>query len=129
MDWRPEVCSRGEVPARSTANCGLALACGGAQRLPARLPIWHATKAECQMNRPLPRQQHPCTLPRALHPCTHAALPTPTPWLAQAGFVVEGASGKVWEDVDLAEKEWVDFDDKSNESVSIMDLQWEFRRG
>jgi hypothetical protein len=47
----------------------------------------------------------------------------------QDGFVVEGTSGKVWEDVDLSDKEWADYDDKSNESVSIMELQWEFRRG
>ncbi len=42
---------------------------------------------------------------------------------------MQGTSGKVWEDVDLSEKEWVDYDDKSNESVSIMDLEWKFQRG
>ena len=49
--------------------------------------------------------------------------------LLQGGFTVEGASGRVWEDVDLSEKEWTEWDDKADESVSIMDLQWEFRRG
>ncbi|GAB4813654.1 hypothetical protein N2152v2_000700 [Parachlorella kessleri] len=52
----------------------------------------------------------------------------PIDWRPEGGFVVEGTSGKVWEEVDLSEKEWADYDDRSNESVSIMDLQWELRR-
>eukprot|EP00887_Chlorella_sp_A99_P001614 scaffold8.g1614.t1 len=44
-----------------------------------------------------------------------------------AGFLVKGKSGQVWEDVDLSEREWVDYDEKSGASVSIMGLEWEFR--
>ena len=45
----------------------------------------------------------------------------------QGGFVVKSAGGKTWEDVDLGDKEWADYDERKGESVSIMDLEWEFR--
>lgn len=41
--------------------------------------------------------------------------------------MVRAKSGTVWEDVDLSDKEWADYDERSGESVSIMELQWEFR--
>ena len=45
----------------------------------------------------------------------------------QGGFVVKSAGGKTWEDVDLSDKEWADYDERKGESVSIMELEWEFR--
>jgi hypothetical protein len=51
----------------------------------------------------------------------------PVDWRPEDGFIVKAPSGTVWEDVDLSEKEWADYDEKSGESVSIMELEWEFR--
>ena len=51
----------------------------------------------------------------------------PIDWRPESGFTVTGISGTKWEDVDLSEKEWTEYDEKSQDSVSIMDLQWEFR--
>lgn len=47
----------------------------------------------------------------------------------QGGFVAVAESGMRWEDIELTEREWVDYDEKANAAVSIMNLQWEFRRG
>ena len=33
----------------------------------------------------------------------------------QASFVVKASTGKTFEDVDLSDKEWVEFDDDANE--------------
>ena len=46
--------------------------------------------------------------------------------LVQDGFVVETTSGSRFEDVDLSEGEWAEYDEKLGDSVSIMDLQWQF---
>jgi hypothetical protein len=42
----------------------------------------------------------------------------------QAGFLVETTSGTRFEDVDLSEKEWCDYDDKLGDSVGIYDLEY-----
>ncbi len=39
---------------------------------------------------------------------------------------MESTSGRVFTDVDLSEKEWVDFDDKLGDSIGIYELEWEF---
>ncbi len=51
----------------------------------------------------------------------------PVDWRPEGGFVVTAPSGAKWEDVDLSDKEWADFDERSGESVSVMELEWEFR--
>lgn len=51
----------------------------------------------------------------------------PVDWRPEDGFVVKAPSGFVWEDVDLSDKDWADYDEKSGESASIMELEWEFR--
>jgi Eukaryotic protein of unknown function (DUF866) len=43
----------------------------------------------------------------------------------QDGFIVEAAGGHKFHDVDLSD-DWADFDEKSGNSVSVMDLQWRF---
>lgn len=43
-------------------------------------------------------------------------------WLAK----VEG-SGKVFNDVDLSEKEWVEYDENIQDSVGIYDFEYELR--
>lgn len=35
-------------------------------------------------------------------------------------------SGKKFEDVDLSEKEWVDYDEKNQTSVGVYELEWNF---
>ena len=44
----------------------------------------------------------------------------------QDGFIVETSSGQKFEDVDLSEGEWTEYDEKLDESVEIMSLQWRF---
>ena len=44
----------------------------------------------------------------------------------QDGFSVETTSGQTFEDVDLSDKEWTEYDEKLGTSVEIMDLQWRF---
>ncbi len=45
----------------------------------------------------------------------------------QDGFRVETTSGTVFEDVDLSEREWMDYDEKLGESVGIYDLEWKLQ--
>ena len=45
----------------------------------------------------------------------------------QDGFTVKSASGAVFEDVDLSEKEWMDYDEKLGESIGIYDLEWKLQ--
>ncbi|CAK0784172.1 hypothetical protein CVIRNUC_007375 [Coccomyxa viridis] len=47
-----------------------------------------------------------------------------TDWQPQDGFTVTSKSGAVFEDVDLSEKEWMDYDEKLGESIGIYDLEW-----
>ncbi|KAI9597612.1 hypothetical protein BDF19DRAFT_433915 [Syncephalis fuscata] len=44
------------------------------------------------------------------------------------GVVVKANSGAHFEDVDLSEKEWVEYDEKSGDSLSIMELAGQIRR-
>ena len=45
----------------------------------------------------------------------------------QDGFTVKSSSGAVFEDVDLSEKEWMDYDEKLGESIGIYDLEWKLQ--
>lgn len=45
----------------------------------------------------------------------------------QDSFIVKSVGGQVWEGVDLSEREWADYDERKGDSVSIMELEWEFR--
>lgn len=45
----------------------------------------------------------------------------------QDGFTVKSTSGAVFEDVDLSEKEWMDYDEKLGESIGIYDLEWKLQ--
>ncbi|EIE21643.1 hypothetical protein COCSUDRAFT_24771 [Coccomyxa subellipsoidea C-169] len=47
-----------------------------------------------------------------------------TGWQPEDGFIVESTSGARFEDVDLSEKEWMDYDEKLGESVGIYDLEY-----
>ncbi len=51
----------------------------------------------------------------------------PIAWYPRDEFRVLGESGAVWDSVDLSEKEWFDYDEKSGESVGITDIEYEFR--
>lgn len=44
----------------------------------------------------------------------------------QENFIVKGLGKTVWEDVDLSSLEWADYDEDTQESVSIMELEWKF---
>lgn len=44
----------------------------------------------------------------------------------QDGFLVQTSSGQKFEDVDLSEGEWTEYDEKLGDSVEIMELQWRF---
>ena len=45
----------------------------------------------------------------------------------RSGWTVEHReSGATFEDVDLAEKEWADYDERSQEAVGITDLEFQF---
>lgn len=47
-------------------------------------------------------------------------------WYAEEGFVVTTRGGKVFQDVDLSD-DWVEFDDKINESVGIYGVESKFQ--
>ena len=51
----------------------------------------------------------------------------PIDWMPDAGFIIKSNSGQIFTDVDLSEKEWADYDEKSGDSVSVMNLEWIFR--
>jgi Eukaryotic protein of unknown function (DUF866) len=51
-----------------------------------------------------------------------------TLWLLhvrQDGFLVEGTGAHTFQDVDLSD-DWADFDEKTGNAVSVMDLEWRF---
>ncbi|XP_074640179.1 CXXC motif containing zinc binding protein-like [Tubulanus polymorphus] len=51
----------------------------------------------------------------------------PVEFSPRVGFTAEGAeSGTAFSEVDLTENDWSDFDEKSNESVGIYELQHKF---
>ena len=45
----------------------------------------------------------------------------------QDGFVVESTSGARFEEVDISEREWMDYDEKLGEPVGIYDLEWKLQ--
>ncbi|DBB17979.1 hypothetical protein WJX82_000373 [Trebouxia sp. C0006] len=47
-------------------------------------------------------------------------------WHPEDGFRVESTSGQVFDNVDLSDAEWVDYDEKLGESVGIMELEHKF---
>lgn len=47
--------------------------------------------------------------------------------MPQGGFVIRAPSGALWDDVDLSSGEWVEYDERAGESVSVMGLEWEFQ--
>ncbi|KAK9812865.1 hypothetical protein WJX72_004876 [[Myrmecia] bisecta] len=47
----------------------------------------------------------------------------PIRWQPRDGFRIKATSGQVFEDVDLSEKEWCDFDEKLGESVGVYELE------
>jgi hypothetical protein len=52
----------------------------------------------------------------------------PSPSHAQASFVVTAAnSSSQWSDVDLSGGEWFEYDEKAAESVSVQNIEHEFR--
>lgn len=51
----------------------------------------------------------------------------PIAWYPKDEFKVQGESGTVWDNVDLSEQEWFDYDEKSGESVGITEIVYEFR--
>ena len=51
----------------------------------------------------------------------------PTAWDIRSGWVISSScSSLVFDDVDLAEKEWYDYDENANETVSVTDIQHRF---
>ena len=44
----------------------------------------------------------------------------------QENFIATGLGKTVWEEVDLSSGEWADYDEDTQESVSIMELSWKF---
>ncbi len=44
----------------------------------------------------------------------------------QEGFVIESSGGRTFRNCDLSEKDWMDVDEETGESVSVMDLEWKF---
>lgn len=52
-------------------------------------------------------------------------------YAVQDGFLVTTRGNKKFDDVDLAEGEWNEYDDKINESVGIYSLEskWELHKG
>ena len=44
----------------------------------------------------------------------------------QGGFIVTSTRGKVFRDADFSDKEWMDVDEDTGESVSVMELEWKY---
>lgn len=47
----------------------------------------------------------------------------PTAWRVARDFVAESAGGHYFEDVDLGEGDWAEYDEENDESVSIMNVE------
>ena len=39
---------------------------------------------------------------------------------------MESTRGKIFRDADFSDKEWMDVDEDTGESVSVMELEWKF---
>ncbi|PZC72203.1 UPF0587 protein GA18326 [Helicoverpa armigera] len=51
----------------------------------------------------------------------------PVDFEPKSGWIAVGEDdGKTFEDVDLTEKEWADYDDKNQNSVGVYELEWQF---
>ncbi|XP_063384384.1 UPF0587 protein GA18326 [Cydia fagiglandana] len=51
----------------------------------------------------------------------------PVDFEPKSGWIAEAEeNGKKFEDVDLTEKEWVDYDEKNQTSVGVYELEWQF---
>jgi hypothetical protein len=48
----------------------------------------------------------------------------PTTWYPSLDFLICSSGGKQFENVDLSEKEWADYDEENDLSVSIMNLEY-----
>mmetsp|Transcript_6497 Transcript_6497/g.10624 ORF Transcript_6497/g.10624 Transcript_6497/m.10624 type:complete len:159 (-) Transcript_6497:166-642(-) len=49
-------------------------------------------------------------------------------WIPGDDFVVESTSGVIFENVDLTENDWADYDERNDESVSITDLEYRIEK-
>ena len=52
----------------------------------------------------------------------------PVGWHPQTSCRVRTTGGKVFEDVDLEEREWCEFDDENDLSVEILGLEYAFSK-
>eukprot|EP00112_Aurelia_sp_Birch-Aquarium-sp1_P000828 Seg1079.10 transcript_id=Seg1079.10/GoldUCD/mRNA.D3Y31 product="UPF0587 protein v1g245604" protein_id=Seg1079.10/GoldUCD/D3Y31 len=52
----------------------------------------------------------------------------PVDFSPRAGWIAKGAESTSQFEIDLTEKEWYDFDEKTSNPVSIVDLQYRFSR-
>lgn len=50
----------------------------------------------------------------------------PVAFQPSEGWIVKCESGKMFENVDLSEKEWVEYDEKSKNSVGIYEFEHKF---
>lgn len=51
----------------------------------------------------------------------------PVAYKPTSGWIVQSENnGKIFEDVDLSDEDWVDYDEKNQESVRVYDLKWQF---
>lgn len=44
------------------------------------------------------------------------------------GWVAKTEEGKLFDDVDLTEKEWSDYDEKQNQTVGVYEVKWNFKK-
>eukprot|EP00923_Selenidium_pygospionis_P036196 GHVN01063511.1.p1 GENE.GHVN01063511.1~~GHVN01063511.1.p1 ORF type:complete len:161 (-),score=17.71 GHVN01063511.1:52-534(-) len=51
----------------------------------------------------------------------------PCAWHPRDGYTVKSTGGTTFNDVDLDDKDWTDYCEKSNESVGIYNLEWTFK--
>mmetsp|Transcript_31322 Transcript_31322/g.88825 ORF Transcript_31322/g.88825 Transcript_31322/m.88825 type:complete len:162 (+) Transcript_31322:246-731(+) len=50
----------------------------------------------------------------------------PVDWHPQGGFRIESTGGAVFDNINLEEKEWCDYDDDAGLSVGVYELEWKF---
>ncbi|XP_003738986.1 CXXC motif containing zinc binding protein [Galendromus occidentalis] len=44
------------------------------------------------------------------------------------GWVAKTEEGKVFDEVDLTEKEWTDYDEKKQQTVGVYEVKWSFKK-
>lgn len=42
------------------------------------------------------------------------------------GFIVEGTGGQIWEDVDMSESDWCEFEESTGQSLGIYEIESKF---